>query len=368
MRRLALPLLLIAGAAALAVGYWPKEPSDDGAWTSPDTSYSPGPRGVKAFYLLLGQLGRPVSRLRRPSYWQLPPDTVLWNLSSTPLGAVERRWALDFVRKGGTLIAGEAPLEKLFDEAGLGQPSIEEREGGAIAIDGLRVELERYRVVAGGVAPPDRIYLASGVGEPAVASWAVGQGRLVFLGIREAARDGQIGKGDNGPFLARLAFEGGPRQLFDEFGTGFGDQGLASLFAGAPYRWGLLQAAAALLALLWASGARRWPAAPVARVRRRQTADHVAAVGRLWARAGDAGLALDSLLRAAADRARTRLGFAAEDVFVAWVASVRPELGGRAGEAWRRARELAEQRRPRLDRVREVAEELSRLEREALAW
>ncbi len=369
MRRFALPLLLGAAALVLAIAYWPREPSADGAWTAPDTTYSPGPRGVKGLYLLLQELGLPVARLRRPSYWQLEPGTVLWNLSSTPLGAVERRWLLDFVRAGGTVVGGRAPLGKLLEEAGLGTPDFEEAEDAPASTQGLSVQLERYTVIEGGLAPPDRIYLASANGRPAVAAWNVGQGRIVFLGIREAARDDQIANGDNGPFLARLAFEAGARQVFDEFGTGFGDQGLASLFAKAPYRFGLLQLAVALLALLWAGGARRWPVSPARPIRRRQTADHLAAVARLWARAGDAGLALDALLRAAADRARGRLGGSAgEDAFVLWVSSVRPELGDRAREAWDRAQELAQARQPPPAQARAAAQDLARLEREALAW
>ncbi|HUB05359.1 MAG TPA: DUF4350 domain-containing protein [Myxococcales bacterium] len=369
MKRFVLPALVAVAAVVLAIGYWPKEPTDDSAWTDPDTTYSPGPRGTKAFYLLLQQLGQPVARLRRPSYWQLEKGAVLWNLSSSPLGAVERRWALEFVRRGGTLIAGEDPLWKLMGEAGLGDPDFEQRKSQPVSMDGLQLQVERYGVVAGGLAPPDHIYLASAEGLPAVAAWNVGLGRIVFLGIRDVARDDQIGKGDNGLFFAHLAYDGGARQVFDEFGTGFGDQGIASLFAGAPYRWGLAQLAVALLLLLWAGGARRWPVALTEQVRRRQTSDHVAAVARLWARAGDAGLALEALLRAAADRARGRLGLASgEDAFPAWVAAVRPELGGRARLAWDRARELARQKQPPMAGVRAAAEELARLEREALAW
>ena len=78
------------------------------------------------------------------------------------------------------------------------------------------------------------------------------------------------------------------------------------------------------------------------------------------------------LLRAAADRARARLGIASrtegEGDFVTWIETVRPELAGRALELWGRAAALAELRRPPLGRVRAAAEQLATLEREALAW
>jgi hypothetical protein len=200
----------------------------------------------------------------------------------------------------------------------------------------------------------------------------VGKGHLVFLGLPDLARDDQIGKAQNGILLTHLALAGGGAQVFDEFSTGFGDLGLSTLLLQAHYRWGLLQAALALLVLLWGRSLRRAPAEPPAKIRRRQTRDHVEAVARLWADAGDAGLPLDSLLRAAADRARGRLGSgtSAEGSgdFTTWVATVRPELGGRAVALWDRASALASQRRPPLKSVRAAAEDLAKLEKEALAW
>jgi hypothetical protein len=393
-------LLVFAVAASLTYAYWPREPNDDTAWDAPDTSYSPGPQGTKALYLLLQQLGLPVTRLRRPSYDQLPPGSTLWNLSGSPLGAVERHWLLDFVRGGGTFIGGLEPEAKLLAEAGLGEPEYRGHETGLASKEGLKVEAERFHSVAG-LAAPERVYLTSVQGDPVAASWPVGKGHVVFLGLSEIARDDQIGKSDNGVFLTHLALAGGGDQVFDEFSTGFGDLGLASLLAKAPYRWGLLQAAVAFLVLLWSLGLRRAPAQPLSRIRRRQTADHVEAVARLWAEAGDAGLPLDSLLRAADDRARARLGMKGDErpkpgrldparaaglggiggaegearaphgppnPFVTWVETVRPELGGIALELWGRATALAELRRPSLNRVREAAAALAKLEREAMAW
>jgi hypothetical protein len=160
--------------------------------------------------------------------------------------------------------------------------------------------------------------------------------------------------------------------VFDEFSTGFGDLGLSTLLAKAPYRWGLVQAALAFIVLLWCLALRRAPAEAPTKIRRRQTGDHVEAVARLWAEAGDSGLPLDSLLRAAADRGRARLGMGSRtdgaSDFVTWIQTVRPELGARALELWGRAAALAELRRPPLSRVRAAAEELAKLEREAMAW
>ncbi len=393
MRRIGWFSIALATAVALTYFYWPREPGDDSAWDAPDTTYSPGPSGTKGLYLLLAKLGLRTSRLRRPSYDQIPPGSVLWDLSTNPLGAVERRWLLDFVRGGGTFIGGRDPEAKLLKEAGLGDAEFAPHETDLISKDGLNVEAERFLSVDG-LEEPERVYLTSAKGSPVAASWKVGKGHLVFLGIPDVARDDQIGKAQNGVFFARLALSGGDNQVFDEFSTGFGDLGLSSLLAAAPYRWGLLQGAIALAVLLWCLALRRAPAELATKIRRRQTADHVEAVAHLWAEAGDSGLPLDSLLRAAADRARARLGMGFGSAlhgggggvgeagpllqgqsgaerssdFVSWIQTVRPELGGRALELWGRATALAELRRPPLNRVRAAAAELAVLEREALAW
>jgi hypothetical protein len=355
----------------LAYVYWPHEPGDDSAWDAPDTTYSPGPSGTKGLYLLLGKLGLHTSRLRRPSYDRLPPGSVLWDLSTNPLGAVERRWLLDFVRVGGTFIGGRYPEAKLLAEAGLGDAELHSHETDLISKDGLQIQAERFESVDG-LETPERVYLTSAKGSPVAASWKVGKGHLVFLGIPDVARDDQIDKAQNGVFFARLALAGGQDQVFDEFSTGFGDLGLSTLLATAPYRWGLLQAAVALLVLLWSLALRHAPAELTAKIRRRRTGDHVEAVARLWAEAGDSGLPLDSLLRSAADRARARLGMGSRSDggsdFVAWIQTVRPELGDRALALWGHAAGLAVLRRPPLSRVRAAAEELAKLESEALAW
>jgi hypothetical protein len=357
---------IAAGCLALAA-FLPGEPTDDNTWNADGTSYSPGPSGVAAFYLLLEQLGVPVSRLRRPDYARLPPDAALWNLSKRPLGALERGWVLDFVRRGGTFLAGAVPMERLMSEASLGEPTFHLTHGSLRSLAGLPANAERFQTI-GGLGEPSRVYLQSG-SSPVVASWSVGKGRLIFLGIGDALQNGEIGTGTNGSFFVNLALDAGARQVFDEFAAGFGDLGLGTLLRRGPYRYGLAQAVLALGVLLIAFAGRRLPVRAPDPIRRRQTMDHVDAVARLWERSRDPGLPLESLLRAATDRARARHSPApSEEAFVGWVSLVRPELGQRAAALWARATGLVVAAEPREEDCRSAAAELARLEEEVLLW
>jgi hypothetical protein len=372
-------ILVVLGALAAIRVLFPSEPGDESTRDSPNTSYSPGPTGTKALYLLLEDVGLPVSRLRRPDYQKLSPGTALWNLSTSSLGAVERAWVLDFVRAGGTFLAGPVPMENLMSEASLGTPSFDRTKGELDSFSGPPVETERFTTVSG-LLSPDRVYItvkshprgdASSEATTAkvVAAWTYGKGRLVYLGIRDAAVNEAIGLSFNGAFFADLAFDSGQAQVFDEFATGFGDLGLRTLLARAPYRWALAQVVLSLTVLLLALALRRRPAETPGKIRRRQTSDHVDAVARLWARNGDAGLPLDSLMRAANDRARARLETSGVgDPFVRWVALVRPELAERARMLWTRAEGLTGEALPSVVLAQGTAADLIRLEKEALSW
>jgi hypothetical protein len=373
-------ILVILGTYAAIRVLFPSEPGDESTRDSADTSYSPGPTGTKALYLLLEDVGLPVSRLRRPDYRNLRPGTALWNLSTSSLGGVERAWVLDFVRAGGTFLAGPIPMEKLMSEASLGTPTFDRMQGELASFSGPPVESERFSTVSG-LSAPDRMYITVKThgkrdasseptsAQPVVAAWTYGKGRLVYLGIRDAAVNENIGLSSNGAFFADLAFDSGQSQVFDEFATGFGDLGLMTLLARAPYRWALAQVVLSLTVLLLALALRRRPAETPTKIRRRQTSDHVDAVARLWARNGDAGLPLDSLMRAANDRARARLEISGvRDPFVRWVALVRPELAERARVLWTRAQGLTGEPRPSVVLAQGTAAELIRLEKEALSW
>ncbi len=363
----------IAGVGLAAVWLWlwsaDRTPSREETWSAVDTSFSSGPRGLRGVYLLFGELGLATARLRRPAYEQLGAPDVLWLLSDRPLGPLQRDWVEAFVRRGGTLVASPLALGELLERLGVGAVEPERREGKVIA-RGLTLDLERHWAIEGSLAP-ERVWAREEGGAPVVASWRSGQGRVVVCGIADAARNGRIGKGENGLFFAHLAFDlAGPktRQLFDELHAGYGDGSLATLVAGAPWALALAQLALALGALLWAIAPRRRPIEPGGRERRRATRDHVEAVAALWARAGDAALPLERILAAAEERARARLGENdGQPAFARWIAQARPELASRAQAALERCAVLVAGS-PAPDLARLAAAEVIRIEGEALTW
>lgn len=372
MKRAAWPLAAVAGVALLVVGLLPRQPDADRSWMAPATTYSPGPQGSKALFLLLGQLGLDVQRLRRPDYEHLTPGSVLWVLAREPFGRAERRGLILFLRRGGTLIAPPRALAAVLEEADLGgpgKPRVLERRGPVSTSWGTALELEGAPASLEGAARPTEVYASAAGGEPVVAVWRIGEGRAVSLGVDQAARNGRIGLGGNGPFLAKLAFLLGRRHVFDEYKTGFGEGNLLTLAARLPYRWGLLQLALVGALALVSFARRRLPAEPPDPLRRRRTVDHVEAVARLWERGRDAGLPLRALLNAAAERARLRLGGASGGrPFVEWIARVRPDLASRAAASWEGAERLCDYTRPTLDEARRAAEDVKALEGEGLKW
>lgn len=367
MKRAAIPLAVLVGLVLIVFSFVPREP--DRPWAAPATTYSPGPRGSKALFLLFRQIGLETARLRRSSYGQLSPDTVVWVLTREPFGRAERPDLLRFLRKGGTVIAPPQALAAVLEEAQLGKPEQEEQSAPLVTAWGTDLELESAPLSITGVADPIENYATAANGVPVVAAWQIGAGRAVSLGVDQLAQNGRIGKAGNGVFLARLALALGKKHVFDEFKTGFGEGGLVTLFARVPYRWGIVQLALVGIVGLLAFARRRLPVEQAAPVRRRRTLDHVEAVARLWEQAGDAGLPLRAILTAAAERARIRLGGGANDrPFVEWLACVRPELVPSARDAWERAERLSIDLRPSPAEARRAAAEIKRLEQKGLRW
>lgn len=363
MRTIALWLAVLVGSALVMTSLIPREPDTSRPWVAPLTSYSPGPQGAKAFYLLLAELGLEVQRSRRPAYAALPAGSVLWALGEEPLGRIDRLELLRFVQGGGTLVApprAAAPLLSLLDRGPCRSEPVP-REPGEVSVDGLTLELGVAPTTVAGCAAPDRA--RSQLGEAAVVGeWRVGEGRVVSFGLEEMVRNGRIGRVQNGTFLARLALDLGTEHVFDELTTGFGEGSFTGLLARVPYRWGLAQLAGVGALLTWALARRRWPAEPPAPIQRRRTLDHVEAVARLWEQAGDAGLPLQAVLKGLDDRARGSAGAGPGSPFLERIDRMRPNLRARAEEVWHNAQRLAREPRPSLEAVRRAMIDLESLE------
>jgi hypothetical protein len=358
--------LWIGVACLVVLGLLPHEQREDRAWRAKATTFSAGPSGAKALYLLLDRMGLEVERLRRPAYEQLSPDQVLWVLAPEPFGRSERRALLRFVENGGTVVGVPEALAPLFEAAKLCDPctlTSARTPDVTLVREGVTLDLGEPPRRLEGLSAPKTVHVIANDDSPAVASYEVGRGQIVTLGIGRLAHNNHIGAANNGRFLARLALDLGPRHVFDEFKAGFGDGDLASLLERVPYRWALAQLGLAGLAWLFGVGPRRWPAQPVALVKRRRTLDHVEAVAHFWRRAGDAGLPLSALLKALDDRARLR-GSDGPTPFLSRVLRARPELSEHARASWARAEALAQGPQPRPEDARAAAATLLALDPE----
>ena len=372
MRRLGLPAALMGAALCVLLHLIPQpfDASGKDAWEAPATTYSYGPEGTRALYVLLQQLDLQVQRLRRPDLGGLDPHAVLWVLTEAPFGRLERRALVAFVQAGGTLVAPPKSLGVVFTEAGLGDPiareqprTLQVQAGGNLAL-----QLEHMpRALSGVRQAPAEVFASTPDGLPVVAAWTLGAGKLVSLGVAPMLHNAQLGRGDNGVFMARLALSLGTVHVFNEFKTGFGEGDIRSLLRRLPYRWGLAQAAAvalmALLALAW----RRFPVQAQPPAQRRRSLDHVEAVGQLWERSQDAGLPLQALLTALDDRARARLGGAHPGIpFVEWLGRLQPERRSQAAACWAQAAQLLRAQRPQVDAARSVVAQLQAMEAAAV--
>jgi hypothetical protein len=359
---------VLLGMLFAVFAFTPAEPQAQRAWTARGTTYSAGPRGTKALFLLLASIGLNTERLRRPSYEELAPGTVLWALTRDPIGRGDRRALIRFIQRGGRLLAPPHALAPLLEEAELGDASSLDAPGQLVTSWGHRLELEQTPSYLMTAREPRESYATAG-GASVVAAWQIGAGYVVSLGVDELSRNDRIGQADNGPFLARLASTLGTRHVFDEFQTGFGDDSLTDLLSRAPYRWGFAQLLLALVVALAGHSMRRLPAQPSAPQRRRRSEEHVEAVARLWQQSRDAGLPLAAIMNAVAERARARLATRDSDrPFITWIEQARPQRAAEARESWERAQRLCEGSEATPDAARRLAIEITALEREASRW
>jgi hypothetical protein len=365
------PALWLAAAVSLmlALGIWGtlREPNNDRTARAA-TTYSSGPNGAKALYLLLEQSGLTVTRLRRLAYADDGPDSVLWILSPVALSTGDAGPLLDSLKRSGTVVAPPALAADLLVRAGAAGARVEKAtcKAASCAIETawklkLTAEPASLQRISG--VEPAETY-ASLAGQPIVARYAIGEGSVVSIGAFDSLRNDAIGTDDAGPFWLRLAGTLGQLHGFDELHTGYGDLNLLTLIWRAPYRWAALDLGFVLAIGVWGFGGRERRAVRDPAPRRRETKDHVQAVADWWGRSGDLGLPLTALLVGLDARAAGRLHAPGGRNFIAWAAAVRPELGARAAEAWAHAEQLLARKRSSPREVVTVASALRTLEKE----
>ena len=365
LRDASLFLALAASLALVVYTFVPSEP--DNAWDVARSTYSGGPTGIEALFLLLSHEGLTTRRLRRPGYSSLDPGVVLWILAGGRVGAYERRELLTFVRRGGTVVTNPKVAGPLLDEAKVNAPSVALVNSTFLAEDNLTIEPGHAAQVMTGGAWPTQTFVESEDGDPLIAAWGIGNGLVVWFGAPELLENGNIGSAQNGIFLVHLARDLGPVHVFDELKTGIAGEGVFALLARAPYRAVLAQLALAGLVGLAAAGIRLLPVEPIQPERRRSTRDHVEAVGRLWARSRDPRLPLAALGREADSRAADIQG--TTESFLEWVVRAKPGLAERASLARHSVERMCRlDARPSGAVARAAANELRAVERETQKW
>jgi hypothetical protein len=352
----------------LVFAFVPKVPAGHDAWRVSGSTYSSGPEGIKALYLLLAREGLSTERWRQPTYSTLSPNETLWLIADAPLGVLEKRDLIAFVDRGGALVARPKAAVALLAAAGLQAPESVALTSTFVTDDASPIEAgEHTEVLRGGVAAT-ATFVESEEGEPLVASWSIGRGRVVAFGAPELLQNDHVGRAQNGAFLVHLARELGTAHVFDEIKTGFAHAGIVALLFSVPYRAVVGQLGLALLVALVGATIRHQPVEPVRARVRRSTRDHVEAVGYLWARSGDTRLPLAALARAADSRASSHIGSATEP-FIQWAARAKPQLAGRAAAAKHAVDAVCrEPTAPRGARARAAARELRMVEREIREW
>jgi hypothetical protein len=252
----------------------------------PGSSYDAGNQGFRAAYLLLEELGYPVTRARL-----LDGGTVRWALF--PLPSPKEAPALDaWVREGGVLVLAD-PKGDFSGDLGI---HIETRKSGAEA-DEEPATGPDVRLLAGG---PDRVtwpgqagrVWAEAGGEPFVTVYPRGRGEVWLLNRPDFVTNRQLRRADNAVLLCRLA-EAGLRErpgeiAFDEYFHGMRDRpGIAELLLRPPALWVSLQALLLLAVVLWHYGPRFGGVRPPPPRTRRSAQEFLDAVAALLARKKD---------------------------------------------------------------------------------
>lgn len=299
-------VLIVALGTAAAVLDPAPNPLDTGT-----SSFSAGPRGLKAAFLTLRELGYDVERSIEPmtALRAKPSATTLILSGAEPPSEQDRRAFRAFVEQGGTLVAlgsnggyalgltlpSDVKPPSFFEDATETfrplVPSPLVRGAGEIT---MRSAGERPILPGTYVA----LYGPS-TDHPVVAVSSIAQGRVVWLADTTPFANAQLDKADNLRLLLNVVGPAAERSvLFDEHYQGH-KRSLASYAAGTPLPWIVLQAGLIGIAVLLTHSRRQGPVRAPHVDPRTSPMEFVEMLGTLYKRAG--------ARQAAVNAARTRL-------------------------------------------------------------
>ncbi len=290
----ALPAAILAAGAILTVVVSPGPQVDN----SNPSSWATGAAGTWALYHLAEGVGAHPYRLTGSSFASAlqAPATLVEAGPTTPFDPAQVRAVTHFLRSGGTLVLA-------LHRTGIDRPllrSLGISLGASVGAGPWHALLPlggRSHLLVGSAkalsvdsAVASAIPLLGTVGHPVALLERVGLGKAVVLDSEAILSNSLLDSAGNAQFAAAaLGLGRGTRVVFDEIHHGYslGDGGEA-LLLGTPLGLVTVLCAILLLVFLFSSGRRLGrPLPPPALVAVRSTADHLEAVARLYARAGD---------------------------------------------------------------------------------
>jgi hypothetical protein len=320
------------------------------------STYSAGSHGAEAAYRLLLKLNYPIRR------WENPPtelDTDSSNIllilaePSQPPSANERRALAAFVEAGGHVLFTGANIQSYFPDANVSSeradpawqsfrpniPSVLSR-----GVQHVALQPQTYW----GQLSASQLSIYGEPGSPAVVSWLLGDGQIVWWAGSTPLTNAGISREDNLAFFLNAVTNWSADEPYtiywDEYFHGERSS-LWSYVQKTSLAWGVLQVALLAAAVLFTFSRRNGPTYVPAEVSRLSPLEFVETLGGLYERAGATSSAISvSYMRLRSLLAR-QLGFASDTPNAQLVLAAEQRLGWKGsalGESLRRA-EIATQ-------------------------
>lgn len=282
-------LLVIAAASLMS-------PPNDDSDKSP-TTYNSGTVGIKAAYLLLGELGYSAQR------WEQAPSslsgvdasrtTVIFAEPEIPVDKLDavRADVAAFLRRGGRVLATGQEGASLLPDAATGLASMPFQKLCLTTPEG-RGSLARVGQVSmadyarwNEMAPAVHVEQWCGP-DAVVVSYRVGSGEAVWWSSDTPMTNGGLREDASLKLLLASVGDGGPRDvLFDEYFHGV-ETSLFDLTRGLPLKQLAWQMVAVAVLLVFSFSRRNGPIRPLLRLPRASPLEFAESMGQLYRRAG----------------------------------------------------------------------------------
>lgn len=263
------------------------------------TTYSAAAEGTKAAYLLLRESGYHSER------WERPPNEIdgaqgpilLMLDPDVPPTSEEQQAVRRFVHEGGTILLS-GPFGSYFFTDDAPRPAyelqFEAAEYDAIAPSAMARSAPKIRLTASAAweRGASGIELYGNDSNTVVMQYAVGKGQLVWLASSSLLSNARLRESGNLDFLLAMIASRERPVLWDEYFHGHRRK-VAKGSTHPQIRWLMAQLAFLGIAILLTYSRRSGPLRPPATVSRLSPLEFVQALGRLYAHAKAANVALD---------------------------------------------------------------------------